>query len=88
MAKTNSIMLRTFLTLCLAFAASMAFAAEGENKEKEPKETDFNLLRAAIKGWHVRLAAGFNIGGTSPLPLPREIPVPYKHLTLPTIYPH
>lgn len=73
MAKTNSIMLRTFLTLCLAFAASMAFAAEGENKEKEPKETDFNLLRAALKGWHVRLAAGFNLGGTSPLPLPREI---------------
>ncbi len=36
-------------------------------------DTDNNLLRAALKGWHLRLGAGFNIGGTAPLPLPREI---------------
>lgn len=32
-----------------------------------------NLLRAAIKGWHIRLGAGFNLGGTAPMPLPAEI---------------
>lgn len=37
------------------------------------KDTDKNLIRAALKGWHVRVGAGVNIGGTSPLPLPREI---------------
>lgn len=42
-------------------------------KIKEAKETDTNLIKAALKGWHVRLGAGFSIGGTSPLPLPAEI---------------
>ncbi len=37
------------------------------------KDTDENLMRAALKGWHVSLGAGFNVGGTAPLPLPREI---------------
>lgn len=37
------------------------------------KDNDTNLLKAALKGWHVRLGAGFNIGGSSPLPLPRSI---------------
>lgn len=31
------------------------------------------LLKAALKGVHVELRAGVLIGGTSPLPLPREI---------------
>lgn len=39
----------------------------------EAKETDTNILKAALKGWHVSIGAGFNIGGTSPLPLPKEI---------------
>ena len=37
------------------------------------KDTDHNLLRAALRGWRVSLGAGFEIGGTSPLPLPRSI---------------
>lgn len=37
------------------------------------KDSDDNLLKAALKGWHVKLSAGFNLGGTSPLPLPAEI---------------
>ncbi|MBR2862734.1 MAG: PorT family protein [Bacteroidaceae bacterium] len=37
------------------------------------KDSDNNLLRAALKGWHVKLSAGFNIGGSSPMPLPQEI---------------
>ena len=36
-------------------------------------DTDNNLVNAAIKGWHIRLSAGYNLGGTTPLPLPREI---------------
>lgn len=53
-----------FLTLgCLAATA----------QRNEAADTDNNLLRAALKGWHVKLSAGFNIGGTAPLPLPREI---------------
>ncbi len=39
----------------------------------EPQETDVNLIKAALKGWHVRVGAGVSLGGTSPLPLPREI---------------
>lgn len=39
----------------------------------EAADTDNNLLRAALKGWNVKLSAGFNVGGTAPLPLPREI---------------
>lgn len=39
----------------------------------EAKETDDNLLRAALRGWHVRVGAGVDIGGSSPLPLPAEI---------------
>lgn len=32
-----------------------------------------SILRAALKGWHVKLRAGFLLGGTTPLPLPQEI---------------
>lgn len=46
----------------LAFAPLHAQKSEGES-----------MLRAALKGWHVKLRAGFLIGGTSPLPLPQEI---------------
>lgn len=40
---------------------------------REAKETDYNLIKAALKGWHVRIGAGLSMGGTSPLPLPVEI---------------
>ena len=42
-------------------------------KVKEAKETDTNLIKAALRGWHVRLGAGVSVGGTSPIPLPAEI---------------
>ena len=48
------------------------FTAQAQ-KVKEAKETDINLIKAALKGWHVRLGAGVSLGGTSPLPLPAEI---------------
>lgn len=31
------------------------------------------IINAAIKGWNIELRAGYNIGGTSPIPLPAEI---------------
>ena len=59
-----------FLLALLITAVAQPMQAQ---KVKEAKETDTNLIKAALKGWHVRLGAGFNIGGTSPMPLPVEI---------------
>ena len=42
-------------------------------KTNEINDRDKNLINAALLGWHIRLSAGYNIGGTAPLPLPREI---------------
>lgn len=54
------------------FIAVMAISVSAQIK-KEVSDTDKNLMNAALKGWHIRLSAGCNIGGTAPLPLPREI---------------
>ena len=65
--------------LIFLFAACFALNASAETLDtiraarKPVKEADLNILKAAVKGWHVRLGAGFNIGGASPLPLPRSI---------------
>ena len=37
------------------------------------KDTDRNLIRAALKGWHVSIGAGIAMGGAAPLPMPRSI---------------
>ena len=34
---------------------------------------DRNIIKAALKGWQVSLGAGLEMGGTSPLPMPRSI---------------
>lgn len=60
--------MKKILTILFSCVCMAAAAQTGETSD-----TDNNLLRAALKGWHVKLSAGFNIGGTSPLPLPREI---------------
>lgn len=78
MISFNKKILLAFIGLS-AFTASQA--TETGNADVTPqtvtdkgvKDTDNNLIRAALKGWHVRVGAGINIGGTSPLPLPREI---------------
>lgn len=62
-------MKRTFITFLIAIAAISVSA----QTQKEVSDTDKNLISAALKGWHIRLSAGYNIGGTAPLPLPREI---------------
>ena len=60
------------LLLMLFLFASATFANGNARMENAKNRTD-NLLRAALKGWHLQLGAGFNIGGTAPLPLPAEI---------------
>lgn len=62
-------MKRTFIAFLIAIAAISVSA----QTKKEVSDTDKNLISAALKGWHIRLSAGYNIGGTAPLPLPREI---------------
>lgn len=59
--------------LLLIIALLLPLMGAQAQKVKEAKETDTNLIKAALRGWHVRLGAGFNIGGTSPIPLPAEI---------------
>ncbi len=64
-------MKRLILLLTLALTATASLMAQSVNWEA--KDTDDNILKAALRGWHVRLGAGFSVGGTSPLPLPAEI---------------
>lgn len=58
--------------LTMLLAATIAAGASAQTK-KEVSDTDKNLIKAALMGWHVSLSAGYNIGGTAPLPMPREI---------------
>lgn len=51
---------------------SAACHMQAQNKNIA-QETNTNLIKAALKGWHVRIGAGVSVGGTSPLPLPVEI---------------
>lgn len=62
-------MKRIFIVFLIALTAIGISAQTG----KEFSDTDKNLIKAALMGWHIRLSAGCNIGGTAPLPLPREI---------------
>ena len=62
-------MKRIFIVFLIALTAIGTSAQTG----KEFSDTDKNLIKAALMGWHIRLSAGCNIGGTAPLPLPREI---------------
>ena len=52
----------------IAFALCLAAigASAQMNRTKQ-------LIIAATKGWELELRLGYNLGGTSPLPLPAEI---------------
>ncbi len=66
--------MKSLLSLLLVLLPAFSFAQTTEPKStKEAKETDINLIRAALKGWHVRVGAGFSIGGSAPMPIPAEI---------------
>ena len=54
------------------FIATLTISAVNGQNDKV-KDTDKNIILAALKGWNVRLSAGYLIGGTAPLPLPAEI---------------
>ena len=62
----------TFIIMLLVLLSAFGLKAKAQ-KVQMAQETKDNLIKAAIRGWHVRLGAGVNIGGTSPLPLPAEI---------------
>ena len=65
-------MKRTSIISCLLLATACGTALPA-GAEESPRNGINNLLKAALRGWHVKLSAGFNLGGTSPMPLPREI---------------
>ncbi len=60
------------LSILLALMPAASSLAQDTDKN-QAKETDYNLIQAALKGWHVRVGAGVSVGGMSPLPLPVEI---------------
>lgn len=64
-------MKRILISICLFCAALLAVAQKAD--PKQAKETDLNLIKAALKGWHVRVGAGVSLGGTAPFPIPAEI---------------
>lgn len=59
-------------TILVILAVITAVAASAQ-QSTSLNDTDKNLQWVAQRGWNIRLSAGVNIGGTSPLPLPREI---------------
>lgn len=54
----------TLIALCLGAAAGLLRAQEDRNH---------SIIRMATRGLEYEIKAGINVGGTSPLPLPREI---------------
>lgn len=54
-------------------ATTTTLATDSIRHPLRDSSEDRNLLRAALRGWHVSLGAGFEIGGAAPLPLPRSI---------------
>lgn len=64
---------RNIFPLILSALLLPLTAAAQDGGKGTAKETDRNLIQAALKGWHVRVGAGVSVGGTSPLPLPAEI---------------
>ena len=54
----------TLIIMCCFLVSNVIEAQEERNK---------NILKSLTIGLEYRLKAGFNIGGTSPLPLPAEI---------------
>ena len=49
---------------------SLLFGSLQARAQSEKHQT---LLQSYLRGWEYSMKAGFNIGGTSPLPLPKEI---------------
>ena len=50
-------------------AVLLAMVANVQAQEERNK----SLINSYLHGWEYNIKAGFNIGGTSPIPLPKEI---------------
>ena len=59
--------------MAVLMLAAVPAAGLAQNRQPAGGEESTTLLKAALKGVHVELRAGVLIGGTSPMPLPREI---------------
>ncbi len=75
MRKIFSLLFAAFIavTASATTAADTIDTKTAKRTARELKDTDKNLINAALKGWKLKIGAGFNIGGASPLPLPKEI---------------
>lgn len=58
-------MKKTILSTIIALYCVVAVQAQ-QNRTKA-------IINAAVMGWKIELRAGYNLGGTAPLPLPQEI---------------
>lgn len=58
-------MKKTILSTIIALCCVVAVQAQ-QNRTKA-------IINAAVMGWKIELRAGYNLGGTAPLPLPQEI---------------
>lgn len=70
MMKRNRILTVLALSALALLPARATTSSASRGAGADDRQT---LLKAALKGVHVELRAGVLIGGTSPLPLPREI---------------
>ena len=70
--------------LCTLFAATVFGSLSAQTvdtleisaptqSKRYPRDTDHNLIRAALKGWHISIGASAALGGAAPLPMPRSI---------------
>lgn len=57
--------LHSLLIFLLVLFAAFGLKVRAQ-KVQEAQETKENLIKAALKGWHVRMGAGLALGGTSP----------------------
>ena len=72
--------------MAVLMLAAVPAAGRAQNRQPAGGEESTTLLKAALKGVHVELRAGVLIGGTSPMPLPREIRIESYNPTLCTSF--
>ena len=63
--------IRYFWIILSVWMFSLPLSAQDQEQDQETKH--MGLIRSALVGLEYRIKAGFNVGGTSPLPLPAEI---------------
>lgn len=57
----------------IVILTAMILSWVGISTANAQEERNKNLIWMSLHGWEYEIKAGFNIGGTSPLPLPKEI---------------